>query len=123
MHCHHYKLLYNQKRIGIKDRMLKLRKISRTYKKFGKLFYEVWLKIFYNYISVIVLLFAPNMAKSNIILNIFYANILQFSQVYKWQKAILPLTIKVYIYIFFSNPLIFQKGFYNSFILFGSSNS
>lgn len=46
-----------------------------------------------------VLLFTLSMAELNITFNLFYGNIIQLFQVYKWYEAIFPLTIEVYIYI------------------------
>ena len=37
----HYKAFQDQKRIGIEDGMLRLRKTSGSYKDFGKLFHNV----------------------------------------------------------------------------------
>ena len=132
MHGHHYESLHDQKRIGIKDGMLRLKKTSEIYKDFGKLFYKVWSESFYNYTSIMVSLFAPSTAELNIALNTFYANILQLFQVYEWQEAVLPLTIKVHTHIISLQPSdstkweilpMFQRRFCNPLILLGSSNS
>lgn len=104
MRGHHYESLHDLERIGIKDGILRLRKTSGTYKDFGKSFYEVWSEGFHNYTSIMVLLFAPNTAELNVSLNPFYNNILQLSQVYKWQEAVLPLAIKVHTHIILLQP-------------------
>lgn len=73
-----------------------------------------------------VLLFALNTAKLNIALYIFNGNILQFVEVYKWQKIVFSLAIKVYAHIIFLQPSdsakyvifrMFQDGFSNPLIL------
>ena len=76
---YYYKLLHNQKRISIKDGILSLKKTLRTYKDFGKSFYEVWLENFFNYSSILISLFALSMSVFNVIFNFFYNNILQLS--------------------------------------------
>ncbi len=58
MRGHHYDSLHDQERIGIENGMLRLRKVSGTYKDFGKSFYEIWSENFLNYSSIMVSLFA-----------------------------------------------------------------
>lgn len=104
MRGHHYELLHDQERIGIEDGMLRLRKTLGTYKDFEKLFYEVWSESFHNYTSIMVSLFVPSTAELNVALNTFYANILQLSQVYEWQEAVLPFAIEVHTHIISLQP-------------------
>lgn len=50
--------------VGIEDVMLKLRKLSKTYKNFGKFFYKVWVDAFRNYTTIFISFFrkeAPNL--------------------------------------------------------------
>ncbi len=84
--------------------MLRLRKTFGTYKDFEMSFYEVWSESFLNYTSIIVSLFAPSTAELNVALNPFYSNILQLSQVYEWQEAVLPLAIEVHTYVISLQP-------------------
>lgn len=97
MQDYHYKSLHNQEQISIENGILRLKKSSKTYKDFGKLFYKDWLENFLNYISIIVSLFTPSITELNVAPNFFYSNIFQLSQVYKWQEAIFSLAIEVHI--------------------------
>lgn len=131
MRGHHYESLHDQERIGIEDGMLRLRKPSGTYKDFGMSFYEVWSESFHNYTSIMVSLFARSTAELNVALNTFYAKILQLSQVYEWQEAVLPLAIEVHTHIISlqpsdptkcESPPAFQGRFCNLLTLLGFSD-
>lgn len=99
LYSHYYELFYNLKHINIQNKMLRLKKTWSIYKNFEKLFYEIWLNNFHTYILILLLLFVFSIINLNIALNTFYINILQLFYIYKWQKAIFLLIIKVYIYI------------------------
>ncbi len=131
MRGHHYKSLHDQKQIVIEDGMLRLRKTSGTYKDFGMSFYEVGSESFLNYTSIMVSLFAPSTAELHVALNSFYGNILQLSQVYEWQEAVLPLAIEVHTHIIslqpsdptkWDIPPAFQGRFCNPLTLLDSSS-
>lgn len=49
--------MFDKNRIGVEDNIFKLRKISRTYKEFGMLFYEVWANALYNYTTIFIFFF------------------------------------------------------------------
>lgn len=53
-----YEAFQNQERISIEGGMLRLRKTSGTFEKFGKSFHEVWGEAFINYTAILVSLFA-----------------------------------------------------------------
>lgn len=78
-----YKAFQDQERIGIEDRMLRLRKTSGTYKDFGKILYEIWGEAFINYTAILVSLFGKESPNLHSALTQFNNNILQLSKVYK----------------------------------------
>ena len=84
--------------------MLKLRKISRTYKDFGKSFYEVWADVFYHYTTILVFLFSREVPDLHSALAKFYTNIYELSTVYEWQEAVLPMVIEAYPFIVAKQP-------------------
>lgn len=49
--------------IGIKDSMFKLWKILKIYEDFEKFFYEIWVNIFHNYTTSLVILFSKKALK------------------------------------------------------------
>lgn len=123
-----YEAFQDQERIGIEDGILRLRKISKTYKNFGNSFYKVWGEAFINYIAIVSLLFGKKAPTLNTALIYFYGNILQLSKVYEWQRTVLPMAIEVHTYIIaqqlsdpqkwvisaefqgrFCTPIIFQR--------------
>ena len=123
------KSLHDQERIGIEDGMLR-RKTSGTYKEFGSSFYDVWSESFHNYKTIMISLFTANTAELDLALNAFYGNILQLSQVYDWQKAVLPFAIEVHMHIIslqpsdptkWAIPPEFQGRFCNPLTLLGST--
>lgn len=75
-----YEAFQDQERIGIEDRMLRLRKTSGTYKDFGKSFHEVWSEAFINYTAILVSLFGKKAPSLYTVLTQFYGNILQLSK-------------------------------------------
>ncbi len=54
----------DKERIGIEDRMLKLRKTLGSYKDYCNSFYEVWSEAFINYTSILVSLFGATVPAS-----------------------------------------------------------
>lgn len=104
-----YEAFQDQERIGIEDRMLRLRKTSGTYIDFGKSFHEVWSEAFINYTAMLVSLFGKKAPSLYPVLTQFYGNILQFSKVYKWQEALLPMAIEVHMHIIAQQPSDTQK--------------
>lgn len=111
--------------------MLRFKKTSWTFKDFGKFFYKLWSKNFFNYTSIMVLLFALNTAQLNVAFNVLYDTIFQMFQVYKWQQAILLLAIKAYTHILSLMSLdstmweihnAFESWFCNPLIVLGSAN-
>lgn len=49
-----YDALQDQERIGIEDRMLRLRRTSRSYKDFRKSFIDIWSEAFLNYSTIFI---------------------------------------------------------------------
>lgn len=76
--------------------MLRLRKTSGVYKDFGKTFHEVWGEASINYTGILVALFGKEAPDLNTALINSYGSILQFSKVYGWQEALLPVAIEVH---------------------------
>ena len=72
----------DEKRIGIEDGMLKLRKSSGSYKDYSSSFYKVWSEAFINYISILVSLFGTTAPQLQAALTQFYSTVLQLSKVY-----------------------------------------
>lgn len=89
----------NEEKIGIKDGMLKLRKILETYDDYSNNFYKIWSEVFINYISIMILLFGVRAPRLQAALTRFYGFILQLSKIYKWKKTLLPLAIEGHSHI------------------------
>lgn len=85
--------------IGIEDGMLKLWKISGTYKDYGTSFYKVWSEVFISYILFMVSLFEIMAPRFQAALTQFYGFVSQLSKVYDLKRAMLPQAIKVVIFI------------------------
>lgn len=79
--------------------MLKLQKISGTYKDYGNNFYKVWSEAFINYTSMIISLFGATVLHLQAAFTQFYGLVFQLSKVYNWKKALLSLVIKVHSHI------------------------
>lgn len=79
--------------------MFKLRKTSGTYKDFGKSFYKVWADPFHNYTTIFIFLFGKKASDLYAALAKFYNYIYELSTVYKWQEAVLPMTIETHTFI------------------------
>lgn len=99
-----FNAMQDHDRIGIKDGMFKLRKMSETYKDFGKSFYEIWADAFYNYTTILVSLFGKEAPDLHAALADFYSSIYELSTVYKWQEAVLPMAIEVHAFIVTQQP-------------------
>lgn len=84
--------------------MLKLRKTSGTYKDYGSSFYEVWSEAFINYTSIMVSLFGTMPPRLQAALTQFYGLVLQFSKLYDWKEALLPLAIEVHSHSITQQP-------------------
>lgn len=63
--------------------MLKLWKMSKTYKDFKKSFYEVWADAFHNYTTILVSLFGKEAPDLHAALAKFYNCIYELLTVYK----------------------------------------
>lgn len=89
--------------------MLKLQKTSRTYKYFGKSFYEVWANTFHDYTIILVFLLSKETPDLHFALAKFYNNVYKLSTVYKWQKAVFPIAIEAHIFIVAQQPTDLAK--------------
>lgn len=85
--------------IDIENKILKLWKSSRLYKDYSSSFYNVWLEDFINYTFILISLFETSAPYFLVSLTQFYDIVLQFSKVYDWKEALLPLVIEVQSYI------------------------
>ncbi len=101
--------LHDQDRIGIEDGILKLRKTSRTYKDFGKSFYEVWADAFHNYTTILVSFFGRKVPNLHSALAEFYTNIYKLPIVYEWQEVVLSMVIEARIFIIAQQPTDLSK--------------
>lgn len=99
-----FEVYQDEKRIGIKDGMLKLRKTLGIYKDYGNNFYEVWSEAFINYTSIMVSLFKATAPRLQAALTQFYGLVLQLSKVYDWKETMLPLAIEVHLHIITQQP-------------------
>ena len=99
-----FDVLQDHDQIGIEDGMLRLRKTLRTYKDFGKSFYDVWADAFHNYTTIRVSLFRKKTPDLYTALAEFYINVYKLSTVYEWQDAVLPMAIKANTYIVSQQP-------------------
>ena len=94
-----FQVIHDKNCISVKDGMLKLRKISGTYKDFSKSFYEIWADIFYNYTTIFVSFFDKEVPNLHSALAKFYMQIYEFSTIYEWQETVLLMAIKAYIFV------------------------
>ncbi len=104
MHGLQFNSLHDQDRIGIQDGMLKLRKTLGTYKVFGKSFYEMSADAFYNYTTILVILFGREVPDLHSALAEFYTNIYKLSIVYECQEAVLLIAIEAHTFIIAQQP-------------------
>lgn len=99
-----YERSQNQERIGIEDRMSRLKERSGLYRTFGKSFYDVWSESFTNYSLIMASLFGPTSPNLHFALIRFYGDVLQLSKVYDWHEALLPMAIQLHSYIAAKGP-------------------
>lgn len=92
-------------RIGIKDNMLKLWKISEIYKDFNETFYKIWANVFHNYVTIFITLFSKEALNLYASLADIYISIYKLSVVYKSQKAVFFMAIKAHIFIIAQQPI------------------
>lgn len=76
-----FEVYKNEKKIGIENGMLKLRKILGTYKNYDSSFYEVWSETFINYTSIIVFLFGAIVPRLQAALTQLFGLVLQLLKV------------------------------------------
>ncbi|MCJ1468626.1 hypothetical protein MMC07_007255 [Pseudocyphellaria aurata] len=94
-----YETYQDKDRVDIEDGTLKLKKKSGTYKHFGKSVQDVWSAGFLNYAMIMVSLFGQTNPDLHAALFQFHGTIIELSQVYEWQEAVLPLAIEAHTYI------------------------
>ena len=85
--------------IGIKNSMLKLRKMLEIYKDFRKLFYKLWIDAFYNYTTILIFFFEKKTLDLYVALDELYSCIYKLSTIYKWKKAVFPIAIEAHTFI------------------------
>ncbi len=118
----HYKTCGNQNQISIEYGMQGLKKNARTDKDFGKSIYEVWLKSFINYTSILISFFSPIALNLHSALTIFNITTLTLWKVYKWLEVVLLQAIKIHIHIIFPIPsdetkLVISPNFKDQFCI------
>ena len=91
--------------IGIENGILRLRKMSGTYKDFGNSFYDVLADAFHNYTTIFVSLFSKKAPDLHITFAEFYKNVYELSTVYEWQEGVLSMSIEVHTYIVSQQPI------------------
>lgn len=100
----HFDAMQDHDRVGIEDEMLKLRKISGTYKDFGKFFYKAWANAFHNYTTILVFFFGKKAPDLYTALADFNSSLYKLSTVYNWQETGLPMAIEVHTLIVAQQP-------------------
>ena len=99
-----FNALQDHDRIGIEDRMLRLRKTLKTYKDFGESFYDVWADAFHRYTTIFVSMFSKKAPDLHTASPGVYSNVYELSIVYEWQEAVLAMTIEAHTYIVSQQP-------------------
>ncbi len=91
--------LHDHNLIGIENGILRLRKMSGTYKDFGNSFYDVLADAFHNYTTILVFLFSKGALNLHTARAEFYSNVYKPSTVYERQDAVLSMAIEANTYI------------------------
>ena len=104
LYCLRFDALQDHDRISIEDGILRLRKMSVTYKDFEKSFYDVLADAFHNYTTIFVSLFSKEALDLNTALAEFYSNVYKLFTVYKWRDAVLPMVFEAHTYIVSQQP-------------------
>jgi hypothetical protein len=90
----------NQNRIELKNDQLKnLKKTIEFYKDYEKTFYEMYTKIFINYLHITTFLFIKISSDLCFTLIKFYQKIVNLVKLYDWETTMLSLVIKHHIHM------------------------
>lgn len=95
----YFNIMQNYDWMGIRDKILKLRKASKTYKDFSKSFYEIWANVFHNYMTIFIFFFGKKALNLHIALAHFFSSIYKLWIVYNRQEVVLLIAINIHIFI------------------------
>lgn len=89
--------------ISIEEGTLKMRKVTGSYKDYGR-DNVLWSNAFLNNTMILMELFGTTTPSLHLALHRFHREIIDLSTVYEWQGGVLPLALDLHTHIVQSHP-------------------